>query len=677
LFIVGWTSLLSRSAKEKNLKIEKITLKNFRCFGPEPTEISLEAGVTALVGGNGAGKTAMLLALARLFGVSSAQRTIRLRDFHLLQENQELLNGDTLFLECVLGFPELEDGGAGGAAVPDFFEHMAASAPGAPLKARLRLQATWTDDSTPEGSIQEEIRWITTLGDDFEWDSCHRVSAIDRAAVQLVYVPAARDAASRVTELLKGRLWQAARWSDRLKGTAERGATLIQKRFEKEEPASFVIDRLKMRWQQLHEADTDTTPMLRLVDSRLEDLVRRAEFAFFPDEAGKLRDMDDLSDGQRSLFHIALTAATLETERDALALDPPNSPFEQEKLRRAHLTILAIEEPENSLSPFFLSRIMTQAREIGALSSAQVVLSSHSASILGRIEPEEVRYFRLDRVQRRSIVRPLTLPPLETEARLYVRLAVRAYPELYFARFVVLGEGESERIVMPRVSESMGIALDSSFVPVVPLGGRYVDHFWKLLSDLDIPHATLLDLDLGRRHGGASLIRGIVASLAAVGVGFEDTLEYLLDEIDPGDMTDLDDASLLDGIAGSPWLRALQEKGVFISHPIDLDYAMLMAFPGAYRHVRQGGLGPRMGAAAVAAKKAVTLKTGGNPALYAANFDEHFVWYPYLFLDRSKPEAHISALARIANADLAGNAPASLRALITRIQASIDPPVAI
>lgn len=51
--------------------------------------------------------------------------------------------------------------------------------------------------------------------------------------------------------------------------------------------------------------------------------------------------------------------------------------------------MLAIEEPENSLSPFFLSRIMAQAREIGALPSAQVVLSSHSASILGRVEPEE------------------------------------------------------------------------------------------------------------------------------------------------------------------------------------------------------------------------------------------------------------------------------------------------
>ncbi len=656
------------------MKIEKIILKNFRCFGPEPTEIDLGTGVTALVGGNGAGKTALLLALVRLFGVTSGQRLVRLRDFHLFPEQHELPDGSTLYLECILCFPELAAGGVGGDAVPDFFEHMAASAPGAPLKARLRLQATWTDDSTPEGSIQEDIRWITTLGEEFEWDSCHRVSAVDRAAIQLIYVPAARNASERVTELLKGRLWQAARWSDRLKGTAGRGGMLIQKRFEKEKPTSFVIDRLRKRWQQLHEADTDTTPMLRLVDSRLEDLVRRAEFGFFPDESGKVREVEDLSDGQRSLFHIALTAATLETERDVLALAPPDAPFEQEKLRRAHLTVLAIEEPENSLSPFFLSRIMTQAREIGALPSAQVVLSSHSASILGRVEPEEIRYFRLDRHRRRAVVRPLTLPVGDADARQYVRLAVRAYPELYFARFVVLGEGESERIVLPRIAESMGIPLDSSFVPVVPLGGRYVDHFWRLLNELGIPHATLLDLDLGRRHGGANLIRSIVTSLASVGVDFTDTLEYMFGDIDPTDMAALDDTTLLTGVMGSPWLQALQDKGVFFSHPIDLDFAMLMAFPDAYRHARPGGHGPHSSAAAIQAKKEVTLKTDGNTALYGAGYNDHFVWYPYLFLERSKPEAHLAAFARIDGAVLEDNAPTSLRALIARVQAAIDPP---
>lgn len=61
-------------------------------------------------------------------------------------------------------------------------------------------------------------------------------------------------------------------------------------------------ERLSKRWRQVHEADTDTTPVLRLVENRFEELVRKAEFTFFPGEAGQERTFADLSDGQRSFI---------------------------------------------------------------------------------------------------------------------------------------------------------------------------------------------------------------------------------------------------------------------------------------------------------------------------------------------------------------------------------------
>jgi putative ATP-dependent endonuclease of OLD family len=50
--------------------IERLILTNFRCFGPEPGAIELASGLTAFVGVNGAGKTAVMQALQRLFGVT-------------------------------------------------------------------------------------------------------------------------------------------------------------------------------------------------------------------------------------------------------------------------------------------------------------------------------------------------------------------------------------------------------------------------------------------------------------------------------------------------------------------------------------------------------------------------------------------------------------------------------
>lgn len=655
------------------MKIEEIHIRNFRCFGPQGTRITLENCVTAFVGGNGSGKTAVFQALSRLFGVTAADRRVRKRDFHVHADQQVLQSGTTLSIEVILSFPELRELDKDEAvdAVPEFFQQMAVSEPRAPLKARMRLQAIWTDDGTPDGSVDEDLRWITTLDDEFDWDECTRVQAVERSSIQLIYVPATRDAASQVTALLKGRLWQAAKWSDRFRDRSTVSAQEIQQQFEREKPTEFILKQFTKRWRQIHEADTDTTPLLRLVDSRFEELVRKVEFAFSPDEAGQERALADLSDGQRSLFHIALTAATLEIEKTVFTRAADESPFDQDKLRRTSLTLLAIEEPENSLSPFFLSRIVMQAREIGALASAQVALSSHSPAILSRIEPEEVRYFRLDRVQRCAYVQQITMPEGDEVASQYVRLAIKAHPELYFARFVMLGEGDSERLVIPRVADAMGVQLDPSFVPIVPLGGRYVGHFWRLLNDLRIPYATLLDLDLGRAHGGATLVANMVKKLKEIGNDLSKNSLVEASTINPDRVNDVEDSDLLKKGGDHDWLQALREEGIFLSFPLDIDFAMLRAFPKAYQYPNLGGRGPRGDADAIRAKKAVTLKSGGDPNLYHGNYDDEFKWYPYLFLSRSKPETHIAALARIDPDELAKEAPTELKALIQHVKEAL------
>ncbi|MBE7638239.1 AAA family ATPase [Sneathiella sp. P13V-1] len=647
------------------LKLEVLTLKNFRCFGDEEVHISMDQGLTVFVGGNGTGKTAAFEALSRLFGISSHQRNITRRDFHLARDNPELASGSSLVLEAVFGFPELEelDESAFVDAVPEFFLQMGASAPGAPLKVRMRLQAIWTDDGTPDGSVDEDIRWIPVLDEQFEWEECRRVQAAERGSIQLIYIPAARDADSQVAKILKGRLWKAARWTQEFQDVAATSTLSTQQGFEREAPAQFVLERLANRWKEVHEADTDTTPMLRLIEDRFEELVRNAMFTFSPDEAGKERSMDDLSDGQRSLFHIALTAATLEVERDAFLVSPEESPFEHEKLRQAHLTLLAVEEPENSLSPFFLSRIIRQARDISENPTAQVALSSHSPAILGRIDPEEVRFFRLDRQTRQSAVKEIELPTEDLEARQFVRLAVKAYPEIYFARYVILGEGDSERLVIPRVAQAMGVDLDQSFVPIVPLAGRFVGHFWRLLSGLGIPFATLMDFDLGRLHGGANMLRTTLDQLVAIGS------QYGRDNVPHA--AGLQNRNFLDGWEANVWLQSLATQNVYFSYPLDIDFSMLRAFGDAYKNPNNGGRGPRLGADAILGKKQTTLKHGGDGALYDDSFDEDFGWYPYLFLSRSKPETHIVALSRISNADLARLAPIELRALITRVMGAL------
>lgn len=655
------------------MKIETVTLKGFRCYGTEATAMTFDEGVTALVGGNGAGKTAFLQALSRLFGISSAQRRIHKNDFHLVT-GDDLASGASLTIDVIFSFPELEtdNDDTEADAVPEFFHQMAASDEDSPLKLRMMLRANWVDDGTPEGNIVEEIKWVRSLDETFDWDDdCQRVAPTERSSIQLIYIPATRDVHSQVNSLLKGRLWRAARWSSEFQDLTTQAATDLQATFQDEEPASFILDKLSHRWQQVHCGDTDTTPILRLVDRKFEDFVRKADFAFHPDEAENERSVSDLSDGQRSLFHIALTAATLEVESEIFNQSHEDCPFDQEKVMRAYLTILAVEEPENSLSPFFLSRIISLSRDIGNMPNAQVVMSSHSSSILGRIEPEEVRYFRRNIATRTSSISEITLPLDDTVARNYVRLAVRAYPELYFARFVILGEGDSEKLVIPRIAEAMGIALDPSFVPIVPLGGRYSLHFWRLLSDLGIPYATLLDFDIGRKHGGANIVRDIVGKLEEIGVSLEDTVASTHGEIDLDELDFLTDDDLWVDFDDCGWCKALEEKAVFLSSPLDLDFAMLEAFPTKYQHPIPGGTGPGSSDLAIDKAKKATLKIRGDSSLYTNAYDQIFRWYPYLFLNNSKPDSHLTALGRVSDTRLKSNAPRELKALVNHVKTKL------
>jgi putative ATP-dependent endonuclease of the OLD family len=601
------------------MQLETLVLSNFRCFAPDPVTIALAADITTLLGGNGSGKTAALAALARMFGVSRAQRSIQKADFHITADDDGLEDGAQITLEAVFAFPELEDdAGDELGAVAEFWRQMAATEDGDALKVRVQLRATWVDDGTPDGAVEEDMRWITRLDDEYDWDSCPKVSAADRGAVQVIYIAASRNVSDQVKALLRGRLWRAATWSPELKSILADNADVVQNQFEQERPIQFIRERIDQRWEQVHTGDTDTQAVLRLVENRFEVVVRQAEVKFQPDEAGLERDLDELSDGQKSLFQIALTAATLEVEKAAIASPTEDCPFDQAMLKRIPLTLLAIEEPENSLSPFFLSRIMSLADDIGAMDSAQVLLASHSPSILSRIKPEGIRYFRQDRESRSSSVRSLTMPPDTTEEGSYVRLAVRAYPELYFARFVVLAEGDSEQVVLPALAAAKGLFLDRSFVPIVPLGGRHVVHFWRLLNDLEIPHATLLDLDLGRAGGGADRIKEIVGQLQSVGKYLANTAVVALDDIDPDTLEDLADEDFdrdYEGetsFVGNEWLKALRELGVFYSEPIDLDFSMLLQFREAYKVPRPGGWGPSKKDSAAEKRKKTTLKKKGS-----------------------------------------------------------------
>lgn len=680
------------------MKIESVTIKSFRCFNGAGQVIKLD-DLTCFVGPNASGKTAAMIALARLFSESPNQRQVLPSDFHLAPGDE--LNAKSpriLSIECRLTFPELEEGEATNAvAVPETFNQMIVDEPGGTPYCRIRLEATWTNDGTPTGDIEQSISWILTSSDDPEViEDGHRrkVQSGDRAKVRVVYVPASRDPGQQIratTATSFGRLLGALAWEGEdknLKGLLE----VLQSQVAKLPGVQTMNTQVQKAWDGFYDGRVAREVIFRTLEEDPAALVKVLVPVFRPGEDGRTLMASDLSDGLRSLFSLSLSLGLFRVE-ELLRTEAVKSGFKAEVADGLPiLTVFAVEEPENHLSPHYLGRVVAEIYAISSHERAQVLISSHSPSILRRVQPDHVRYFLGNEQTHSSRVKPIPLPTDATdEAFKYVREAVRGFPELYFAHLVILGEGASEEIVLRRLFEASGTPLDRHFISVVPLGGKHVNHFWRLLHGLEIPYLTLLDLDREKEGAGWGRVQYVRNQLVMLyGPGHKD-LRFQENgntrSLDEGEFDGLDKRPVTDNEDMDAWLSLFMESfGVFFSSPLDLDFSMLKAFPAPYRGLAPPQGGPRLPARGVqrywiavknrmrqvlAADAADAPDTLGST--YTTAQKELFPWYKYLFVDGSKPVAHMRALLSIDDESLGADAPEVLKELVERARALVTP----
>ncbi|WP_122266122.1 ATP-dependent endonuclease, partial [Pseudomonas syringae] len=476
------------------MKLCSLRVSNFQSFGPRMEEISFE-DVTYLLGPNGSGKTATLQGLCRMFAFEPNLRRIRRSDFHVPTKETNPPEQRQLWLEVDFTFAEtLTDGESD--TVPDFFNQMALRKVGEEPRVRFRLEATLYED----GEIEERFLLVTRTDEDDNPTSSSTVPKRHRDKIHLHYLPARRDPSDHVAygaTALLGRLLRAANWNDD-RETVKELTEQITECLTENPSVQALSESLSAAWQKLHKGDFFASPRLTFENSEIESLLRHLSVTFSPGHGENQVDFVRLSDGQKSMLYLSLVLSTLTIGREVRS--GQNTAFDPHKLKPPAFTILAVEEPENSLSPHYLGRIVSSLKSsVGT--DAQALIATQAPSMLRRVEPENIRYLRLNR-RRRTQVTIIQLPPKRSDAYKFVREAVQAFPELYFARLVVLGEGDSEEIVLPRILQAKGAPVDEFAVAIAPLGGRHVNHFWRLLSALGTPYITLLDLDVGRHQGG-------------------------------------------------------------------------------------------------------------------------------------------------------------------------------
>jgi putative ATP-dependent endonuclease of OLD family len=416
-----------------------------------------------------------------------------------------------------------------------------------------------------------------------------------------------------------------------------------------------IAEALTARWADVHKGEYFANPSVSFARNEMDSLLRHLSVGFTPGHGDAVVDFSRLSDGQQSLLYLSLVLATQEIGRRVLR-DELGSAFDVDKLRPAVFVLIAVEEPENSLSPHYLGRVIRALTAFSEGDDAQAIIATHSPSLLRRTPPETIRYFRLD-TERNTTVASIELPT-DGSAYKFVREAVQAFPELYFSRFVVLGEGDSEEIVLPRLLEARGILGDDASISVVPLGGRHVNHFWRLLSGLGIPHVTLLDLDLARYHGGWGRVRYAAKEL----LKYSDVSDVDLTEEEINSIPTWNgEQGLL--LEDDGWISRLEKFGIFFSTPLDLDFMMMRAYPAAYRVEDDDLTEPDE-----ATIRAVLGKSHDLESQYSDSEQSYFDVYQSKFKLDSKPAWHLRAAAHLDDEDLQMNMPEVLERMFEHVE---------
>jgi hypothetical protein len=414
-----------------NVKIERIEIENFRGF--EGFSVDLAGASRFVIGENAGGKTSLFTAIARGLGRDLSFRRADFRDPDAPITITVTLSEISAPQRAVFG--NNVDFGSG-----------------TPARVRVQARAVW--DSNLEDAEAEHI---------YPKNS-NRSNRSQREAIPLLWLPAGRDVA-RVLQ--------------------------------------FGVSRNVMG-QLLEDLPIDQSVDQAVTDIRdaSERLGRDAALRQFLDEASdQLGHL--LPDVAQDAFTMGLSAAT---GRDLLRqfelvvrhLGEP-IPISRQSTGVAQLSafifamklvaaqpgvILLVDEPEISLHPQAQRALVRALRQL----PVQLLIATHSSNLLERADPRDVV-----RLGRRAGAIELATPAQLTddEAEKFARFTNPLAAEAFFARAVLLVEGDSDRLAIEALAEKTGRNLDAEAVSVVPINGAanaatYIDLFGPRGFDLKI-----------------------------------------------------------------------------------------------------------------------------------------------------------------------------------------------
>ncbi|MCM3763920.1 ATP-dependent endonuclease [Neobacillus niacini] len=622
------------------LRLKEINLHNFRCF--EHLNFKLDESFTTLIGSNSAGKSTVLQAIIKVLSTNPRERIIEKSDF-FNPDNAEIKN--EMICKIELLFEILEEKSLINEYLDEYIPKFSYQDKDGNVFIKVQLHAMYY-----LGSVISTVKYLDEQGNviyvdikgnlielsEFQEFNVDRDGTNLRKMVEFFYVPALRNSIKEFQPDSNTLLKKIFKFSNKVPEEENHIKTITTKLNKEILNTKFgggIQAEIDEKWGKLNPDPIIRMANLKFTGNDYDSILKQVDISFSKNKDNNGIFISQIGDGLQSLFYIALVQVLLDLNRK----DKKNS----------GLTILALEEPENHIAPNIVGNLVKGLRKLCTEANLQVLVSTHSPSLLKRISPESIRLFR----RRKNTVHMISSWLGEVEDYKFLKGAVQRYPELYYSNLVILVEGESEEVILPTILEEFGLEIDAVGIAVVPLGGAHVNHMWRLLNDLNIPFLSLLDLDRERTGGGWKKIYDIIEKISTYNSRIKDErdITYYFSNDNrsvtrkkPENMDEwlVEEINLME-----KWVQFLESYDVFFSSPLDLDFMMLNAFKNEYKETAENS--PRSNETQ---SSKVTLGLKDDEEVKSYNHIELllFPWYVYLFLRNvGKPRRHRLALEKI------------------------------
>lgn len=436
------------------MHLAKLVIKNFRKLAH--AELSFQAGLNVLVGGNNVGKTAVVDALrALLAGHDEPYPRLGEEDVH--RPKGGVPSGDIVFEYVFSGLDE-----------DDEADFLAALVPNAAGKLEAHIKIRYSDPD--KGGRLRAKRWCGEHEDvGLTTDMMENLRG--------VYLPPLRDASQglkpgRSSQL--ARLLQLLAEEDGVKGI-DKALQDLDKELKKHLPIVNTQKAIDSRHQSM--LGTQLAQLLEVGLSASDFKSLKSRLSLVVDSF----EIEQNGLGFNNLIYMAVVLSELTKSPDSCYRG------------------LIVEEPEAHLHPQLQAVLLQYLQSIQAIDGekpVQLFVTSHSPNFASIADLDSlVCLVDTGAAVETFLPRSITFDKGKREKLERYLDVTRA--ELFFARRVIFVEGAAELMMVDALAERMGFNLRQHGVSLISVEGLNFDSFLPLFGDkaLKIPVAVLTDAD--------------------------------------------------------------------------------------------------------------------------------------------------------------------------------------